>query len=126
MNTIHIPCEAGDVSDGYHTFNELYEHRHLLFINVALAHKANAFKTWKNHKGEEWEGWFILGINTKFGQITYHLPEQYWPLNVKEVESNADYDNHQSGDVLDRLYALIRDEMIITMPIDVIPKMDTK
>ncbi len=111
MNTIHLPCEVGDISDGYHTFNELYEHRHLLFINVALAHRATAFKTWKNHKGEEWEGWFILGINTKFGQITYHLPMHYWlSVHVKKVEYNADYDNHQPDDVIDRLYALIKDK----------------
>ncbi len=112
MNTKQIPCEIGDISDGYHTFDELYQHRHLLFINVALAHRDTAFKTWKNDKGEEWKGWFILGINTKFGQITYHVPEQYWSfVDVKEVECNADYDNHQQEEVLDRLYALIKDKI---------------
>src|SRR5690606_29034569 len=26
------PMSIGQVSDGYHTFNELYEHRHMLFM----------------------------------------------------------------------------------------------
>lgn len=28
--------EGGDISDGYHTFDELYEHRCLLFIRLCL------------------------------------------------------------------------------------------
>ncbi len=106
-NTINLPCEVGEVSDGYHTFNELYEHRHVLFINVVLAHSDKAFKTWKNQEGEKWEGWFILGINTKHGQITYHIPQIYWPyVNVKEVERNTDYDGHSADEVLARLLLL--------------------
>lgn len=106
-NKLTLPCEVGDVSDGYHTFNELYEHRHVLFINVVMAHRDNAFKTWKDHKGEAWEGWFILGINTKHGQVSYHLPKDYWPLvNVQEIERNSLYDGHTVENVLVRLSLL--------------------
>ncbi len=100
--------DKGNISDGYHTFNELYEHRHALFLNVVKAHKEQAFKTLRNQKGELWEGWFILGINTPHGQITYHLPMFYWTLaDVPEVERNADYDGHTSQDVVARLLALV-------------------
>ena len=96
-----------DVSDGYHTFDELYLHRHVLFINVVLSHRDMAFKTWKNDRGEKWEGWFILGLNTQYGQITYHLPESYWGnVLVNEVECNSDYDGHSGDDVLARLLLL--------------------
>ena len=96
--------DISKVSDGYHTFGELYDHRNLLFLNLAVANPAIAFKTKLNDKKEEWPGWFILGINTEFGQITYHLPEQLWiAAGVKEVEYNFDYDGHTSDDVCCRL-----------------------
>lgn len=105
--------DMSNVSDGYHTFGELYNHRHLLFLNLVLANPAIAFKTWLNDKREAWEGWFILGINTEFGQIAYHLPEQFWlAAEVKEVEYNFDYDGHTSNDVCARLgmFAMVQIE----------------
>ncbi len=93
-----------NISDGYHTFGELYEHRYILFLNLALAYSGIAFKTWLNDKKEAWDGWFILGINTEYGQITYHLPEKFWiAAEVREIEYNFDYDGHTSKDVCDRL-----------------------
>lgn len=42
---------AGEISDGYHTFDELYEHRTAIFaaIFAALckAHPENSWKSWK-------------------------------------------------------------------------------
>ncbi len=96
--------EIGGLSDGCHTFNELYRHRNLLFINLVMANPAISFKTMLNDKKEKWDGWFILGMNTEFGQITYHLPEKYWDIaKVKEIECNSEYDGHTSEDVLSRL-----------------------
>lgn len=37
----------GDMSDGYHTFDELYEHRCLLFINLCLYRADEAY--WRPH-----------------------------------------------------------------------------
>ena len=107
-NTLILPCDAGDVSDGYHTFSDLYEHRCLLWVNLLQLNKASSFKTWKNDTGEEIDGWFIAGTNTSYGQITYYLPAKYWQLlsGVKEMDSNFDYDGHTSEDVLNRLEKL--------------------
>ena len=107
-NKLFFPCEVEDVSDGYHTFSELYEHRCLLWINVLLSNKEHAFKTWRNDAGEKIEGWFIAGLNTNFGQATYHLPEQHWNLlpYITEFEKNFDYDGHTSTDVLQILEKL--------------------
>lgn len=105
-----MSTDMGEVSDGYHTFNQLYDHRNLLFINLVVANPAIAFKTWLNDKKEKWEGWFILGINTERGQITYHLPERFWDMApVTEVEYNFDYDGHISEDVCERLAHFARD-----------------
>ena len=113
---IEIDCETGQVSDGYHTFDELYEHRCLLWALLInsfdeYALPGDAFKTRKNDKGEEWPGWFIAGIQTvKYGQVTYHLPDKYWDLVwAPEFERNADYDGHTAADVTQRLAQLVRD-----------------
>ena len=48
--------DKSQISDGYHTFAELYEHRHALFIALANTYAPTAFKTLKNKEGEKWEG----------------------------------------------------------------------
>ena len=107
-NKLTIPCDVSQVSDGYHTFEELYDHRCLLFMNFVLSHREVSFKTKLNDKGEAWEGWFICGMNTRYGQITYHLPMKYWNLlSVEEKERNDDYDGHTPKDVLYRLFSLM-------------------
>ena len=99
-----LPCDTADVSDGYHTFNELYNHRHLLWINLLHCNPTQAFKTRKDDNNKTMDGWFIAGMYTDYGQITYHLPDEYWPLlNVCEIEKNFDYDGHSSLDTLKRL-----------------------
>lgn len=107
QNQINKLPEKGVLSDGYHTFNELYEFRNVLFIKLVKANKDVAFKTIKNKEGEEWDGWFILGLNTEKGQITFHLPIEYWDeCDVKEIERNSEYDGHTSNDVLSRIKSL--------------------
>lgn len=101
--------DKGNMSDGYHTFNELYEHRHALFLNLIQSNQGRAFKTLRNQRNEQWDGWFIAGLNTEYGQITYHLPISYWDkTNAKEVYNNADYDGHTSADVVRRLMLLLQ------------------
>jgi len=99
----------GEVSDGYHTFNELYEHRNLLFINLLNVYKNKSFKTRKHDDGSSYNGWFVGGMETESGQITYHLPDKFWDmLNVKELERMEGFDGHTSDDVLKRLEDLGR------------------
>jgi len=100
---------TGDTSDGYHTFNELYEHRHALFALVLTGYLRSAWKTWRNQDREIWEGWFIAGMDTIHGQISYHLPAEWWERlpDVPEIERNATYDGHSSDDVLKRLRLLL-------------------
>jgi hypothetical protein len=113
--TINIHCDAGEVSDGYHTFNELYEHRYLLFCGMStLAMRASfdkALYCWKAHthwidgKIEPvWDGWFIAGVELNKKMITYHLPLEYWDLfNGIEREQAPPHDGHTSQDVIERL-----------------------
>lgn len=91
----------GDVSDGHHTFGELYEHRHLLFINLCLNLKQSS--CWKEDQNTP--GWFILYLNLPTGQISYHVPDRLLPLIDREIEraSGEVWDGHTSDDVVSRL-----------------------
>ena len=101
------------ISDGYHTFEELYEHRIMLFIALCKelddTFKAPVWRSKKHSDGSAWDGWFLLGINKKSGQqITYHLPISKWDITdfAEELDKAPDFDGHTSGDVLNRISKL--------------------
>lgn len=106
---------TGRISDGYHTFDELYEHRITLFIQlckqVGLWNESNPKDIWRSERHSDGElafggTWFVLGIGKEKGkQITYHLPIEKWEeTNFAETLENApDFDGHTSNDVLERI-----------------------
>lgn len=106
--------DANKVSDGYHTFGELYDHRITLFIMLCnLIYRSNGSFTernfpWKSKlhsDGTSWEGWFVAGIGREKGyQITYHLPIDRWDeLNVTALDKAPEWDGHTPNDVLERI-----------------------
>lgn len=101
-----------DVSDGYHTFGELYEHRCLLWawIVSTIGHASGTgFKTRKDSQGNEIDGWFIAGMHRPSGQLTYHLPSSMWFLvDAPEIERNTGYDGHTSADVAQRIRSILK------------------
>src|SRR5215813_4094612 len=103
---LEMPCESGEVSDGYHTFNELYEHRFWLFVALVKSLRPSfSFRAKANHDGEKWPGWFAVGVNLpkEHGQISYHLPDRFWPLldHLATFERFPNYDGHTSQDVIE-------------------------
>lgn len=69
---------GNDMSDGYHTFDELYEHRVLLYLNLCVLMK---------------------------DKVSYHLPGGY--LNFcKDIfsEKHPEWDGHNSKMIADRLF----------------------
>ncbi len=96
---------SGDTSDGYHTFNELYEHRHILFLALLSANKDKAWRSKLHDDGSFLDGWFIAGLKTDLGQATYHLPLRMWGdfSNIQELEHAPKWDGHTSEDVLTRI-----------------------
>ena len=101
-----IPCDAGEVSDGFHTFNELYDHRCVLFL-AFLTLANNGWYSEKHSDGSVWDGWFIAGIELTEGeQITYHLPNKYLKTasqRLRYLECAPEWDGHTSCEVLERL-----------------------
>ena len=98
-----------DVSDGFHTFNDLYEQRMILFAALVKAYKD---KAWKSHRHEDGElcfggGWFIVGIDTPKGSYTYHYGDKYWDMfDCVELPVGKHWDGHTEKDAETRLMSL--------------------
>ena len=99
-----IDASAADVekmSDGYHTFADLYEQR--LILSAALA--KNNPHAWKSKRHEDGSvpfggGWFIMGFDTDEGCYTYHYELKDWDLfQCEELEKGRPWDGHTSKDV---------------------------
>lgn len=89
-----------DISDGYHTFDELYYHRMILFSLACNQNKAISWKSKLHHDGTMFEDSFIVGINTPEGQYTYHYHLEHWDMyDVKELEKAPEYDGHKPSDI---------------------------
>lgn len=112
------------VSDGYHTMDELYDHRIALWIALCRMVQASddtaaeyggvspRERVWRSKlhdDGSEYEGWFILGIGKEKGKImTYHLPNIKWDevSFADTLERAPEFDGHTAADVLERLKTL--------------------
>lgn len=96
---------TGDTSDGYHTFNELYHHRAVLFSVIVKAFPGIAWKSRKHHDGTMYDGMFIVGIETPDGQATYHYDvDPYWDMfKCKELEYAPEWDGHTPAQAIDRI-----------------------
>ncbi|GAB4001552.1 hypothetical protein GCM10028807_57980 [Spirosoma daeguense] len=118
INELIKTVDSNQVSDGYHTFGELYEHRIALWILLlrCIAGSNGAFSdVWRSKAhsdGSVWDGWFILGFEKMKGQqMTYHLPMSKWDeCSFAETLLQAPkWDGHTSDDVLKRIESLSRD-----------------
>lgn len=100
--------DIGDLSDGFHTFNQLYYQRMMLFAVIVGQNKEQA---WKSRRHEDGElcfggGWFIVGITTPLGDFTYHYEDKYFGyFDCVELERGKHWDGHTEEDVY-RLFSL--------------------
>jgi hypothetical protein len=112
------PEEIESLSDGYHSFKELYEHRFRLWIELCKGVAKDSFNEGLTTENPVWissmhsdnssyDGWFMLGCEKATGeQMTYHLPNRLWPecITFARLMAKApEFDGHTSQDVLKRL-----------------------
>ena len=103
---------TGETSDGWHTFNELYHHRALLFSVIVRNYPDMCWKSKKHHTGDMYEGMFIVGIDTPDGQASYHYDiEPYWDMfDCEELEFAPEWDRHTPEQAIERIGKLTRQE----------------
>lgn len=95
---------CGAVSDGDHTFSELYRHRAILTAALFNAHPEMCWKSKQHHDGSMYDGYFIVGVETMTGQATYHYPLSYWGVfHIKELNHAPEYDGHTPEQAIERI-----------------------
>jgi hypothetical protein len=118
-NYIILPdgVKVSDISDGYHTFRELYDFRKVynavLFNEWSKQGKYQVHKSLRHYDGETCFGnndYFIVVAILPSGQITNHYKIADWDLfDVSEtVTAVFPFDDHTPKDVLIRLTELIQ------------------
>lgn len=106
-NEIDALENKGAISDGSHTFDELYYHRMILFSIVCDMYVDSAWKSWKHADGSMYPDYFIVGITTPQGDYSYHYHKKDWDkFNVDEIERAPEWDGHKPEDI-ERLYSLM-------------------
>lgn len=107
---------TGQTSDGFHTFDELYNQRMLynavLFRQWSIHDWGNpefprdVHKSWRHSDGELCfgGGWFIVSAQLVTGQITNHYPAEHWKLfRIPDRARAADWDGHTAAQAYQRL-----------------------
>ena len=99
--------KTGLLSDGYHTFDELYYHRMVLFSIICRTYKDRAWRSKLHDDGTMYDNYFIVGIATPEGDYTYHYHMRYWDHfnDIKTLDKAPKWDGHEPKDI-DRLYSL--------------------
>ena len=111
-----------EVSDEYHTMDELYEHR--MALTAALFNTYYSRFT-KEEQGQNFYthiigksllhndetmfegGYFIVFLRTIHGNISYHYKFKHWDkFKIPEFRKAPPYDGHTSKDVIERLLKL--------------------
>lgn len=101
--------EIDDVSDGFHTFRQLYYQRMILFAAIVKQNKDRAWKSLRHEDGELCfgGGWFIVGIDTPEGSYTYHYENKYWDMfDCVDLPRAKHWDGHTENDAETRLMSL--------------------
>lgn len=105
------PKDKGEISDGYHTFNELYYYR--MLYNAAFFNflpKEWVHKSKKHHDGKDCfdGGWFIVMANLPTGQISNHYELKDWNLfQIPEKEIADEWDGHTPQEAAERLHKFL-------------------
>lgn len=106
-----IQVQADNVSDGFHTMHELYQHR--MALNIALFNSWDLYqdiqvmKSKLHHDGTMFDGYFVVMAITPAGQISYHYTLKHWDkFKIPEVERTPEWDGHSSIQVIERLMKL--------------------
>jgi hypothetical protein len=102
--------QNGTISDGFHSFNDLYYQRCILFATICKLNKNIAWKSKRHNDGKKCfdsDDWFIVGVDTPQGSYTYHYESKYWDLfDIQELDKGKKWDGHTEKDVI-RLFSLV-------------------
>jgi len=103
---IMVACDSDKVSDGVHTFGDMYKIRDFLFISLMRRFPDRSFRSLRHDDGTFREGMFIAGVLLPTGkQVTVHMKEDIWDLmhGLPTPDRAPHWDGHGFHDSLNRI-----------------------
>lgn len=92
----------------YHSTEELYDHRAVLFIAL-LKDRDGAWWSRQHEDPEDpmYQGFVLAGITLSSGDVSYHLREKFIPLlelaDIEELPVSPPFSGYTPDDVAERL-----------------------
>lgn len=122
------PDDRKHISDGHHTFAELYAHRRALTLALMRAFPQDSFRTRHHHPDDNvpmFDGCFLVGIDTPAGDIRYHVGVEHWSLfdGIRTVPHAPPWDGAGPAETVARLHAWWPERRALADP-DVSPAPD--
>ena len=101
-------AKPSQLTDGYHTMEELYDHRRALTAALCKALSLDSWRSKAHHPDDDpmFEGgYFIVGINLPTGTVTYHYKLTHWDdfAGVIELPHAPLWDGAAPAVTVDRL-----------------------
>jgi hypothetical protein len=102
-----IKASMDNVSDGYHTFGELYDHRRALMAALMNCNREISWRSQYHHPDDQpmFDGYFIVGMDLPTGQISYHYKLSHWDdfYGITTYANAPKYDGHTPQSTVQRL-----------------------
>jgi len=104
----------GETSNDHNAFDELYDHCCTLFALICADHPEIAWKSLKHPDGTTYNGMFICGLLTPYGQVEYVMNvEPYWNMiQAQELPTAPDWDGHTPKMALERIAQMAMDRFV--------------
>lgn len=108
------PQNTGQISDGYHTFDELYRYRMLYHAWAVKAWQQAGWPVVKSQRHHDGQlcfggGWFIVTAQLPTGQVSNHYRDLYWYLfDCPAVDCAPEWDGHTPQQAADRIEKTLR------------------
>lgn len=105
---MNVVSKEDYISDGYHTFKELYDYR-MVYNALAFNQLVGTCEVFKSKRHNDGElcfsgGWFIVVAELPGGQVSNHYEMKYWDLfNIPTKNVSNVWDGHTPKDAYDRL-----------------------
>lgn len=106
--------DTGQISDGYHTFDELYRYRMLYHAWAVKAWQRAGWPVVKSQRHHDGQlcfggGWFIVTAQLPSGQVSNHYRTLYWNLfDCPVVDCAPEWDGHTPQQAADRIEKTLR------------------
>ena len=110
---VMIQGHPTQLTDGFHTMEDLYDHRRALTAALMAERCDISWRSKHHHPDDDpmFEGgYFVVGINSPEGTITYHYKLTHWDdfKHVPELEHAPKWDRAAPDATINRLLAWAR------------------